>query len=435
MKKSIFLFFIFINLVLMTSYSQDISPEVIPELPAQYEPKEKKNGFFEKGRTAFAFGINIGASASNSYFTIKDFLFNPKGTVDADFDKMSKRLPSSGFAVSSLANFKIYFDIYIKSKAEFGFFTTADAYAFGNMPKSIINLLAKGNTDDKVLSGKLTATGSAFAGTGLFYGMKIKDFKFRLSAAYFIPAFYIPYDELTYTMINGADGKINVAASGTLSVYTPFFFMFGGTGNFDIASIFKKGGADLSLSGSYSFKPLADLNFSLTNIPILPAVMDKGVTVKLDAGYKIESLFSYLNSIIEGKPAPEIEQKPNPFVFDTEGKLLKERKIFRPLKLNISSDIFPFSNRYLIISPNIGFHMMKPFYVDAGVKIETNFLKVFGVYYSLALEDRVWKNRGGAFIDLRLFRLETSISSASPSFLGSFTGSGLEVGLGLVFGY
>lgn len=470
MKKSIFLFFIFINLVLIPSYSQsteetaaitqDVSidenteanlletddkkadtpaektpiyPEIGSEIPVQYETEEQKPGFFDRGRTAVAFGIDLGLSASNSYFTIKDFLFNKNHdqNIEVDFNAMSKKLPSSGFSLAALADFKIYLDIYIKSKAEFGFFSIADAYAFGSMPKSIINLLAKGNTDNKVLSGKFTATGSAFAGTGLFYGMKIKNLKFRVSAVYFIPAFYVPYDGIEYNFENGEDGKVRLKAGGELNVYT-HLPLFKGNQDFNTGSMFKSAGFDLSFEGSYSFHPIADLNFSLKNIPIFPAKMDKGASFKLSTEYEIESAFTYIDSIINKKPKPEIKEHPFEMKEDSH---LKRINIFRPIKLSVGADIFPFSNRYLIISPNLGFQFLKPFYVDAGVKLETNFLKVFGVYYSLAFEDRVWKNRGGTFVDLRLFRLETSISSASPSFAGSFTGSGVELGISLVFGY
>lgn len=412
----------------------DVTPIVEPSV-AEEKPVPKKQGFLDKGRTGFAFGIDISAGAANSYFTLKDFLFNPKGTVEVDFNKMSKILPSTtGFSLSALSNFKIYFEIYIKSKAEFGLFTTADVYAFGSIPKNLIDLIAKGNKDnDKLLSGKFTAMGSVFAGTGLFYGMTIKSFKFRASGAYFIPVLYVPYDGLDYEFSNGPDGKITVKAGGGLKIYTPLP-IFQRNNNFDIPSLFKQGGFDISFEGSYKFKSLANLNFSLTHIPVYPAVMDKGAIAKFSTGYEIASAFEYLNAFINGTPMPGMKEDPVEMKISSDGTIEK-RYVLRPIKLNVGADIYPFLNNYLIISPNIGCHCMKPFYVDAGIKLETRLLKVFGFYYSLAREDIIWKNRGGFFFDARLFRFETSVTSSSPSFVGSFKGAGVEVGLGLVFGY
>lgn len=466
MKKRIFIFLIFISLIFTAAYSQEtgedvkedspiteetsiteytgipemettqaLEPEVTPEsLEAVVEPQEEvKYGFFDRGRTTFALGLDLSAGVSNSYIKIKDIFFNknPDRSIELDFPKMAKTLPPSGFSLSGLGNLRLYLDIYIKSKAEFGFFTTADAYAFGSMPKNLINLLAKGNVDNKFLSGKFTATGSAFAGTSLFYGMTIKDFKFRVSGTYFVPLFYVPYDSLEYELVNDSEGKFRIKGGGELRVYTPLPLFNNKT---DVGSIFKNGGFDLSFDGTYKFPPLANLNFGLKHIPFVPARMDRGTSFKVSAGYEIESLFTYMNSIIDKKNTPEIKQEPLEMKKNEDG-LLRKINVLRPIKLSVGADIFPFSNRYLIISPNLGFQFLKPFYVDAGLKLETNFLKVFGVYYSFAFEDRIWKNRGGAFVDLRAFRLETSIASVSPSFVGSFRGAGLEFGIGFAFGY
>lgn len=466
MKKRIFIFLLFISLIFTAAYSQETEEDIeedsplteettlmedtaLIETPAdaevseissetekqfvEPEKEEVKYGFFDRGRTNFAIGLDLDAGVSNSYIKIKDIFFNnnPDGAIELDFPKMAKSLPPSGFSLSGLVNLKLYLDIYIKSKAEFGSFTTVDVYAFGSMPKSLINLLAKGNVDNKFLSGKFTASSSAFAGTGLFYGMTIKNFKFRASGTYFVPLFYVPYDGLKYELVNDSEGKFRVKGGGELSVYTPMPLF---NNNTSIGSIFKNGGFDLSFDGTYKFPPLANLNFGLKHIPLVPAKMDKGTSFQVSAGYEIESLFTYMNSIIDKTNTPEIKQEPFEMKSGGDGTL-KRINVFRPIKLSVGADIFPFSNRYLIISPNLGLQFLKPFYVDAGLKLETNFLKVLGVYYSFAFEDRLWKNRLGTFVDLRAFRLETSIAAASPSFVGSFRGAGFELGLGLVFGY
>ena len=466
MKKRIFIFLLFISLIFTAAYSQETEENIEEDSPlteettlmedtalienpantdgskisseaeeqfAEPEKEEVKHGFFDMGRTNFALGLDLDAGVSTSYIKIKDIFFNknPDRAIELDFPRMAKILPPSGFSLSGLVNLKLYLDIYIKSNMEFGSFTTVDVYAFGSMPKSLINLIAKGNIDNKFLSGKFTASSSAFAGTGFFYGMTIKDFKFRASGTYFVPLFYVPYESLEYELINDSEGKFRFKGGGELRVYTPLPLF---NNNTSTGSIFKNGGFDLSFDGTYKFPPLANLNFGLKHIPLVPARMNRGASFKASAGYEIESLFSYIDSKMNNKKAPEIKKEPFEMKENKDGTL-KKITVLRPIKLSVGADIFPFSNRYLIISPSLGLQFLKPFYVDAGLKLETNFLKVLGVYYSFAFEDRLWKNRLGTFVDLRAFRLETSIAAASPSFVGSFRGAGFELGLGFVFGY
>lgn len=378
-------------------------------------------------------GIDVKASISNSYFTINELFFNntPNKTLKMDFNKMSAILPRSGFASSGVVDSKMFLDVYLQSKYEFGFFTEATGYAFASVPKSLIDFIAKGNKNKgKNISGAFKSSSSVFAGTGFFYGMTIKDFKFRISGTYIIPLFYIPYDSF-YSFENDPEtGKIKAKSSSVFNVYTtlPVFKKFGG------GSPLRGSGFDIDFEGTYKFQPWADLNFSLKHIPIFPASLSKGSRVDLLAGCEIESLFSYLDSILTGKDEPKIKNDSHGFKVNEDVKL-KKKYVLRPIKLSVSSDIFPLKNNYLIITPNLGFHLMTPFYVDTGFKLESRFLKVLGVYYSFCREDRVWKNRGGFFVDTRVFKFEMSAASASPSFAGSFKGHGLELSTGILFGY
>ena len=149
----------------------------------------------------------------------------------------------------------------------------------------------------------------------------------------------------------------------------------------------------------------------------------------------MESLIQYMNNLITPDQASQIKPPSGSFTETNLAYDLPTKKIFRPLKLAVSSDIRPFFNDYLIITPSIGCHCYKPFYVDAGVKLESRFLKVLGAYIGMSYEDRVWKNTAGLFLETRVFRFETAVSAASPSFTGSFKGTGAEATIKLVFGY
>ena len=416
--------------------TENTEPEIFvtTENEAEAEETEKppKKSFLENGRQAFAFGIDIKAGASNSYFKITDLF---KKTLEIDLADMSKTLPKAGLSFYGGAAANIYLDIYIKSKAEFGFFIKAGGYAFSNIPKNLIDFAAKGNLSSNSFNGKITGTSQSFADTGIFYGMKFDSFKFRVSTSYFIPILYMESDMGDYEFINDPiTGSIVARGKLKLNMYS-HLPIFGNNTAFDIGDILSRGGADFNFYGTYTFNELANLNFNIINIPIFPARLNKGLSIIYEGDFRMESLIQYMNNFLTPDQASQIKPPGGSFTETTLTNNLPTKKIFRPLKLAVSSDIRPFLNNYLIITPSIGCHCYKPFYVDAGLKLESRFLKVLGAYIGMSREDRVWKNQLGLFLETRVFRLETAVSAASPSFTGSFKGTGAEATVKLVFGY
>ena len=409
----------------------------ISEAVAINEEEEKtapppKEPFLKNGRKAFAFGIDIKVGASNSYFKITDLF---KNTLEIDLSDMSKALPKTGFSESGNAAVNIYLDIYIKSKAEFGFFIKASGYGFSNIPKNLIDFAAKGNLSSNSFNGKITGISQGFADTGIFYGMRFNSFKFRVSTSYFIPVLYMESDMGDYEFINDpVTGSIAARGKLKLNIYS-HLPIFGNNTAFDIGDILSSGGVDFNFHGTYTFNELANLNFNIINIPIFPARLNKGLSKIYEGDFRMESLIQYMNNLITPDQASQIKPPSGSFTETNLAYDLPTKKIFRPLKLAVSSDIRPFLNDYLIITPSLGCHCYKPFYVDAGVKLESRFLKVLGAYIGMSYEDRVWKNTAGLFLETRVFRLETAVSAASPSFTGSFKGTGAEATLKLVFGY
>ncbi|EMB22125.1 hypothetical protein [Treponema denticola] len=416
--------------------TENTEPEIFvtTENEAEAEETEKppKKPFLENGRQAFAFGIDIKVGVSNSYFKITDLF---KNTLEIDLSDMSKTLPKTGLSFCGGAAANIYLDIYIKSKAEFGFFIKAGGYAFSNIPKNLIDFAAKGNLSSNSFSGKITETSQGFADTGIFYGMKFNSFKFRVSTSYFIPILYMESDMGDYEFINDpVTGSIVARGKLKLNMYSHLPIFGNPNSKFDIGDILSRGGADFNFYGTYTFNELANLNFNIINIPIFPARLNKGLSIIYEGDFRMESLIQYMNNFLTPDQASQIKPPSGSFT-ETSAYDLPTKKIFRPLKLAVSSDIRPFLNNYLIITPSLGCHCYKPFYVDAGVKLESRFLKVLGAYIGMSYEDRVWKNTAGLFLETRVFRLETAVSAASPSFTGSFKGTGAEATLKLVFGY
>ena len=396
------------------------------------EGRTPKEPFLKNGRQAFAFGIDIKAGASNSYFKITDLF---KNTLEIDLSDMSKALPKTGFSESGNAAVNIYLDIYIKSKAEFGFFIKASGYSFSNIPKNLIDFAGKGNLSSTSFNGKKTGISQSFADMGIFYGMRFNSFKFRVSTSYFIPVLYMESDMGDYEFINDpVTGSIVARGKLKLNIYSHLPIFENPNSKLDIGDILSRGGVDFNFHGTYTFNELANLNFNIINIPIFPARLNKGISKIYEGDFRMESLIQYMNNFLTPDQASQIKPPSGSFT-ETSAYDLPTKKIFRPLKLAVSSDIRPFLNNYLIITPSIGCHCYKPFYVDAGLKLESRFLKVLGAYIGMSREDRVWKNTAGLFLETRVFRLETAVSAASPSFTGSFKGRGAEATVKLVFGY
>lgn len=394
--------------------------------------KQPKKPFFGRGRTAFATGINLTVGAANPYFKIQDFF---KPVLEVDAYKIDKALPKSGFSIAALFKLNMFLNIYLKDKYEFGSNTGTNVYTFSNIPKNVVSLVAKGNKTGEILKGKFTSDSYSFADTSIFFGMKVGKLKFKFDASYFVPLAYVQYDVGDYIYENDPiTGKVHAKGKATVRVYSDLP-VFGGT-SVPISKIFEDGGFDLGFSGSYEFSKLANLNFGLKSIPILPARVNNGFETSIDGNFDIDSIISYLhNMILPGNSKSNVAGPTSNFTSSEVKYNLPPKKILRPIKLSFSSDIRPFLNNYLIITPNLGCNCLRPFYIDFGCRIESQFLKVLGAYYSFTREDRIWKNRLGFFMDARILRFDFAVATAATSFVGSFKGTGAEASFGIVFGY
>ena len=137
-----------------------------------------------------------------------------------------------------------------------------------------------------------------------------------------------------------------------------------------------------------------------------------------------------------------MKAKKEPFTknmkMDQPSDNLPQKKIMRPLKINIGADFRPLQNDYLILSPSLAFPVInaKPYYMDGGLKIESRFAKVLGVYLDTGCIERMWRHELCFFIDSRWFTLNLAASVASHDFRRTFTtlsGLGVKLGIGIGF--
>lgn len=226
-----------------------------PELEENLQPKEKKD-FISQGRTAFSMGLDFKAGLSNSYFPLKEFL---QPVLEVDMDKMSKSLSRFGLSLAANVNCNLFLEIYLKNKYEFGSYISEDAAAFSTIPKKFIDFIAKGNVENNTINETMRGYTHDFIDTGIFYGMKIDRFKFRVNASYFVPLFYTDSVELNGELVNDpVSGKLLLNGTARAKIYTDL-----GDSKFDAGKFFKDGGFDLGFTCSYEFAPIANLNVSL----------------------------------------------------------------------------------------------------------------------------------------------------------------------------
>ncbi len=286
------------------------------------EKKKKRKKQKGKKRTKFAMGMNISAMASNSYLKLSDFF---QESLEIDLNEMNPKLPKSGYNVSALANVDLFLEIYLQQKYEFGFFLDVDTQALVNIPKSVINLIAEGNSVNTNIQDKIQSTAFAFAEQSSFFGMKIKDLTFRINASWFFPVAYLDKEMGDYTLITDADGKIHAKGDLDVKLYSviPNSVFGGPNNNFNTRELFKSSGFDLDFIGSYNLPPYAKVNFAVFNIPIVPARLSTGVQIKYSGEFKLESLMKYF--LGEEDPGDTSSFTKTDPVYD-----LPQKKIIRP---------------------------------------------------------------------------------------------------------
>ncbi len=385
-------------------------------------------------RKSFAMGMNLHAMLSNSYFNINEFFGD--GPLVVDLNAMNDKIPKSGYGISILCGLDLFLDIYLKDKYKFGLFLDADAYSLIKIPKSLINFLAEGNADTPRITDEINSTASIFVEQSAFFGMKIKDLSFRVNTSWFVPLIYLDKYIGKYEYVNSSDGKTKLKGELYTRLYSPLPIFGGQNSKFSSKDISKSLGFDIDFIGAYNLPPYARVNFGLLNIPIVPAHLHKGIGITYKGNFELESLVAYMEASIQKDEKAKKEIMTSNLDGEVKkGYNLKRKAIFRPLKLIASADVYPLQNELLIVTPSLAMHCLKPFYVDLGVRVESHFAKVLGAYIDIKREDRIWKHKLGAFVDARAVRFELAAALSSPNFIKSFSGTGAQIDLTVVFGY
>lgn len=394
-------------------------------------------------------GIMVSGIAANNIFSITDFF---KKELVIDLNKLAKNTIRTGLHGGACVGFDWFFHFTVQETHTIKLSTTIDANAWVNLPKSLIELAAKGNAvnaEGKDISGTFNAKVNVFADTGIMYQLQQPNYGFSARLAYFVPIAYMENPQATYRIspikntvgING----LSIKAQGAMALYG--HLPAAGFGKeLSISDIFKDGGLDLSIAGSYRPKNWVNITAGIDYLPLMVVTMDKGIRADFEFEGALNGILdNALGSLLPSSSAADSKKK-SPEIFELKKKTatgptaegLPKKKIMRPGKIRIGADFKPLENNYLILSPFLAFPFINatPYYIDGGLKIESRFAKVLGAYWDSSCVERIWRHELGLLLDSRGFSLLFAASISSHDFTRTFhtlSGLGFKFGAGIGF--
>lgn len=379
-------------------------------------------------------GFVVSGAVANNIVSVLDF-FQPELLID--FNQLSRDTIKSGVHAGAIFNVDTFFRFTVLEKHTVKFSITANGDVWGNLPKSLLDLVANGNpatATGETIKGTLNAKINAFVDAGIMYQFNNPSYGFSARVAYFAPVAYMENPSGTYslsphTTTGGVVDGITLKAEGKADIYgcLPDYLA---NRNFSILDILKNGGVDLSLTGVFRPTGWVTITGGIDYLPIMPIVTNKGMSALFNYD---DSVTNLLDNIASG----DFSFFKSPITKSISGTL-NEKKIMRPCKIQIGADFRPFQNDYLILSPSFAFPVInaKPYYVDGGLKIESRFAKVLGAYLDIGCIERMWRHELCFFIASRGFTFNLAASVASQDFRRTFTtlsGVGVKLGVGIGF--
>ncbi|MCL2174653.1 MAG: hypothetical protein FWB73_01280 [Treponema sp.] len=446
MKKILFILYIFVFTINLHSqsigegvllYNEHETPHVAPHVIAsedseneedlEEDPDEKKsrrikNRFFELGL------INLDLGFANNLLGLSNF-FQEKVIIDLSNAK-------NGFSLSFDLNLRpIFFNLNFKDRWGIGL-DIANISLIGN-----INLSGKLLNFEKTDSdGDPFGVGAAaFVDFGIpvFFNVgkghwEDREFKIKIRPAGFLTiAYAVP--EMKYTFKDTSSGSLLEIAFG-FKVYTPFSL----NPDVDLMSSLDLGssfGMDISAGIEYPLFSWIDVGVDFINIPIFPSglnhYMEMRDTISIDSSDII------ISDLFDGKLPNSAFNFPKDFKM-TYGK--SDRiTILRPFKTLFFARYRPFNTPLFTLIPVLGFSINSSFVniamVEAGITVMCDIRNFFISSFGILYEDQMWKNSLDLVLNVRAFQFNLGVSMQSQSFIRSWTGSGVRLRLGFIFGW
>ncbi|MDR2247232.1 MAG: hypothetical protein LBE17_11295 [Treponema sp.] len=384
----------------------------------------------------FEIGFNGGGGFANNYLGAAD-VFKKTVVIDLTAEPEPLYIDFSG-------DFDFFINLNIKDQMGFGVFSNVDVLGQFSLSKDIQDFL-QGNELNKTYEGDIGIGAAAFVEAGAHGYFNIKKFRIAVRPAYFLPLAYMKPDA-HYTIRTGSAGDVYVDFEYNMAVYTPFEMRDTGGGIADIldnttispTSLTGRGGFDLTAGVDYPLLPNLTVGATITHIPIFPALLTNKAVI---SGGKQLNSQDMLDDLINGGGLEDLLKDRT--VESSHGDL----QVFRPFKFGVNAVYTPFKHKLyaLALIPRIGYAYnaiyLKPHSFEGSIAARLGLFNVsrsnavLAFTVSSGYEDKVWKQGAGLTLNFRAVQIDIGVASQSEHIGKSFTGAGLEVALGMCFGW
>ncbi len=388
-------------------------------------------------RRFFETGFDLGVAASNNYIGLTDFF---QETLVIDLDQIAADLSKPGFRLSGGADASWLMNLNLGKTLQMGVFFGLQGTTYGNVPGSLFELIAEGNTLDKAYTGDFLMWGDLNVELGAHVGTRIPtpvgpitvDFK----PVYYMPLIHIEDPKTTYLFETRSDGTVVASLNATVPIYSVVSLEGIDSGidtNEVISNLFSSGGLDLSVTGEYQLFPVLAVGASLKQIPIVPARLSNRAL--MTATYSVETQ-SVLDGISLGEEE-EGEEETEMFTTTEESDFTYDSSnvsFVRPFKIGLHAGYTPFG-KLLTVTPSLGLGVYNSVFMECGLEGKLNLANILILSLGTQYEDLAWSQQLRMIFNLRVLELNLFVGAQSPSFLKSFTGAGLGAGLGVRMGF
>ncbi|MDR0645315.1 MAG: hypothetical protein LBG05_10520 [Treponema sp.] len=398
---------------------------------SQTKPPKKKNKLVFPYRRFVEFGLTGSVGLSNNFVGLSDIL---RKNIELNMNELSDRIKEDGWNIGGNVYSDVFFNFNISPRWGFGIFVSVSGDINATLSKSLMTLIAEGNTKSPSQSGSISVSGGVFADTGLdMHGRFLKDDKLKVTLApsLFIPVVYIPKSTISYQL--NAEDVLSITAGGKINIFTPVFTKSiiedssFGSDIFNINNIIGQKGFDFTLTAEYNLFPWLNVGGGFTHIPLSPAVLENRASVLVPNQTLVDG-----SGLIEGKTDDLIKTPDYEIIYDKSSI-----EIIRPMRFDVYADYKPFKSNLLIIRPNVGFTVFTPedearFNAVVGVQLNTPILLI---HASTGYNELLWQHKLWLGLNLRIIEADLGLHLSSQDFKQSFDMRGAGVTLGVRLGF
>lgn len=405
------------------------------------------------------FGTGVGFGADQNLFSLEDIF---KETITLDFAKIYDRMErsnSAGMIMDAEFNpqfsFKLNFPVF--SAGLIVDMQTSTRFTVG---KDLFYFLGYGNPGGSDISVTLKPGLQSFIVASTPVKLKFGRMRVKVSPTFFAPMAYIPYSTASLkATVSQNDGVYSISAkSESLDFYTlvdvgafmdserlaemvsnPMLFAS------DIGQgIGKSLGFNLSAEVELPILRTFDAGAYIT-LPIVPGRLKYKSSVWVDYSIEDISLQNIMNSSgSEDGSGISFTMPEMGTHYGFSGFSPTSYSINMPFRLGVEGAWRPFG-KWCTFRPIVGMAANNPFgkdfrwkesvYFEYGLVAELKILYVLNLSFSHRYMEQVYMNRIGLAFNFRLMELDVALATASPSFVSSWSLSGVNAMVGIKIGF